>query len=87
MVGEERLRYYKRCLPRGWTTCIVEQTRTRSSVVLHDSIKPPFPARGSRFRDECGDHRAAYLNSGSILSPSLVPPGNITLFSANFSVS
>jgi hypothetical protein len=30
------------------------------------------------------DHSVAYLNSGSILSPSFVPPGRITLLSANF---
>jgi hypothetical protein len=34
-----------------------------------------------------GDQPAAYLNSGSILSPSLVPPGSVTLLPANFSVS
>jgi hypothetical protein len=31
------------------------------------------------------DHPVAYLNSGSILSPSLMPPGSITFLSANFS--
>ena len=34
-----------------------------------------------------GDQPVAYLNSGSILSPSLVPPGSMTLLSANFSRS
>jgi hypothetical protein len=34
-----------------------------------------------------GDQPVAYLNSGSILSPSLVPPGSITFLSANFSKS
>jgi len=33
------------------------------------------------------DHPVAYLNSGSILSPSLVPPGSITFLSPNFRVS
>jgi hypothetical protein len=32
-------------------------------------------------------HPVAYLNSGSVLSPSLVPPGNRTFLSANFRVS
>jgi hypothetical protein len=34
-----------------------------------------------------GNHPVVYLNSGSFLSPSLVPPGSITFLSANFSVS
>jgi hypothetical protein len=32
-------------------------------------------------------HPVAYLNSGSALSPCLVPPGNSTFLSANFRVS
>jgi hypothetical protein len=34
-----------------------------------------------------GGHPVAYLNSGSIFSPSLVPPGNSTFLSLNFKVS
>ena len=33
------------------------------------------------------DQPVAYLNSGNILSPSLVPPGSVILLSVNFSVS
>jgi hypothetical protein len=35
----------------------------------------------------CWGHPVAYLNSGSVLSPSLVPPGSRTFLSANFRVS
>src|SRR6266446_9788332 len=38
-------------------------------------------------RSSRGGQPVAYLNSGSILSPSLVPPGSVTLLSANFSRS
>src|ERR1700730_6070013 len=43
-----------------------------------NATRPPSVALG---------HPVAYLNSGSILSPSLVPPGNRTFLSANFRVS
>src|SRR6202011_2970340 len=34
-----------------------------------------------------GDQPVAYLNSGSLLRPSLLPPGSVTLLAANLSVS
>src|ERR1700730_3469035 len=52
--------------------------------------RSPLGADKSGYQsDRCRheDHPVAYLNSGSILSPSLVPPGSITFLSTNFSVS
>jgi len=51
------------------------------------SVRHPSATRTSTFAAPAGDQPVAYLNSGSILSPSLMPPGSITLLSVNFSVS
>ena len=56
--------------------------RSPSPSVRHCSVRELMNLRNSG-----GDQPVAYLNSGSILSPSLVPPGSVTLLSVNFSVS
>src|SRR5271169_3191901 len=41
-----------------------------------------LPRERLTLRSSGGDQPVAYLNSGSILSPSLVPPGSVTLLPA-----
>jgi hypothetical protein len=57
--------------------------RLHTSSIVRDH---PGPANFCLCRSG-GDQPVAYLNSGSILSPSLVPPGSVTLSAVNFSVS
>jgi hypothetical protein len=47
----------------------------------------PEPAFFGQLECRVVNHSWAYLNSGSILSLSFVPPGSTTLFSTSFKLS
>jgi hypothetical protein len=64
-------------------------TRASKESGLSSFLRPtsPLPRELLTLRSSGGDQPVAYLNSGSILSPSLVPPSSVTLLPAKFSVS
>jgi hypothetical protein len=83
--------------PRGDSTIFVPNSeRSPQGVprvcpvrrrIVHLLLRSRSVCRAYYLGNSRWDHPVAYLNSGSILSPSLVPPGSITVLSANFSVS